>query len=704
MTGTSPPKTAFSSHPPTHPILRLQRAMGNQGVQRCIQAKLIVGAANNEFEAEADRVAHQVIKMPAAPSPATGETSVRQRTSEENETSQMKPFGASIAPEIHHLPSDSRGSFKADPAFEKRLSTIDEGRPLSASTRAFMEPRFGADFTGVRLHTGSESARLNRAINARAFTHGPDIFLAAGENDVESTAGKELLAHELTHTIQQASGSVRRAHEPGTVPRNDSKNSYEVLAPRAVAGDVSATGNDKATPFSLFRIPPRSSKATIQRQAAAAEKLDADYQDALTHSLWSKATEYLNGFNNTDIKNRVALLTPDQRQAMRLAVPGWNFRVRAALLDLDYQEAVARTDWIQAAIHLNGFNDADNDERLGRLPRGQAANLAAGAMLGMQGISQQRIVDAAERLQRKLEAAGGALGTAVIGEVIRLQQQGANIATARAAAFQQFKLVVRSDPAGASPTQEDRQSAVTKIAAAMAGGVVTEPGMLLEGKVAHLEIGMYYASLNPPTLVDPSLIAVIRALKLTKAAYDQLYARLPEELLESLAVRPDILDLGKMQLYEIKSVDSGSRAAPEMRDYIELLESFRIPGLPASAFTFHPGSPGNSGTTGFLPSPKGWIIFCCPVPGVIIYRTVMIVENPRHALERLKTELQGSHSLMSGVGVESVTAISVALVMGFEEMIPLLISAARAAGQAIPEVAKSWPNLPKATGQLNVAH
>jgi len=294
-------------------------------------------------------------------------------------------------------------------------------------------------------------------------------------------------------------------------------------------------------------------------------------------------------------------------------------------------------------------------------------------------------VRAVERLQGTPDpaAAGGPLGTSVIADVARMQQQGAPIETARAAAFQQLKLTLSADPAGGKAGADDRASAVAKIAAAMAGAAVPEPGMLSEGKVAHTEIGLYYASLNPPTLVDPTLIAVVRmaakALRLTTATLNTLYAKLPEEMLESLKVRPDILDLGKLQVYEIKSFDSSARAVPEMLDYIALLESFAIPG-----FTFHPGSPTNPGTAGALPVPDGWVVFCSPVPGAIIYRTILKPENPRAARERLQNYLSGASNL--AMGVENMTAITVMLALGFGELLALLGEGAAAAGQPVPAI------------------
>jgi len=84
------------------------------------------------------------------------------------------------------------------------------GQPLERKTRAQMEPAFGADFGGVRVHGDAEADRLNRVLNARAFTVGTDIFFRHGEYSPDSAEGQKLLAHELTHALQQGGGQVRR--------------------------------------------------------------------------------------------------------------------------------------------------------------------------------------------------------------------------------------------------------------------------------------------------------------------------------------------------------------------------------------------------------------------------------------------------------------------------------------------------------------
>ncbi len=81
------------------------------------------------------------------------------------------------------------------------------GQPLDQMTRAFMEPRFGHDFSRVRVHSGARAADSARAVNALAYTVGQDVVFGAGQYRPDSVEGRSLLTHELTHTIQQGDGS-----------------------------------------------------------------------------------------------------------------------------------------------------------------------------------------------------------------------------------------------------------------------------------------------------------------------------------------------------------------------------------------------------------------------------------------------------------------------------------------------------------------
>lgn len=118
------------------------------------------------------------------------------------------------------LQQSGRGPPARSPPFEQSLqSTKGSGSPLPADTRQFMETRFGADFSAVRIHTGTASETLNRTVHAQAFTHGADIYFNAGKWSPQTEGGGLLLAHELTHTIQQgaishstSSASIARKH------------------------------------------------------------------------------------------------------------------------------------------------------------------------------------------------------------------------------------------------------------------------------------------------------------------------------------------------------------------------------------------------------------------------------------------------------------------------------------------------------------
>lgn len=85
------------------------------------------------------------------------------------------------------------------------------GQPLSADVRSFMEPRFNADFSTIRVHTDQESASLNNQLSARAFTYQNHVFFSRDQYQPGSSEGKQLLAHELTHTIQQGHAVQRSA-------------------------------------------------------------------------------------------------------------------------------------------------------------------------------------------------------------------------------------------------------------------------------------------------------------------------------------------------------------------------------------------------------------------------------------------------------------------------------------------------------------
>jgi hypothetical protein len=170
-----------------------------------MQPKLVIGAVDDPLEAEADRVADQVMRMPdPAVSVASGAPQInRNCTGCEEEDKRL-----------HAKPAGGLAKGEAPPLVHEALRT--PGRPLDPATRAYFEPRFGYDFNQVRLHTDQLAIASATAVNARAYTFGHSIVFGAGRFAPYTLQGRSLLAHELAHVAQQGGGrsnSIQRETE-----------------------------------------------------------------------------------------------------------------------------------------------------------------------------------------------------------------------------------------------------------------------------------------------------------------------------------------------------------------------------------------------------------------------------------------------------------------------------------------------------------
>jgi hypothetical protein len=132
----------------------------------------------------------------------------REALPEDEEELQMKPMvqrqaeaGMAAAPDLEASINQARGG----------------GVAIADNIREPMEQAFGADFSGVKVHTDGQSDLLNRSIQARAFTTGQDVFFRSGEYNPGSRGGQELLAHELTHVVQQNGGQVQAKGENASI-------------------------------------------------------------------------------------------------------------------------------------------------------------------------------------------------------------------------------------------------------------------------------------------------------------------------------------------------------------------------------------------------------------------------------------------------------------------------------------------------------
>ena len=230
-------------------VLRLQRTYGNAYVQRLlqshvIQTKLTVSQPDDIYEQEAERVSEEVTReintqVKGQDEDELEETrsgSLLQRQDEDElevtqSRSQLQRQDEEEPEEtesISHL--QRRPAAGADDLEARIEKEKGNGQSLSDGIRGPMENAFNADFSGVKVHTDAEADAMNQQLNARAFTTGQDIFFREGEYSPGSGSGQKLIAHELTHVVQQQGNSLSQ--------RKVSKQKTSTTSRKATSGSM----------------------------------------------------------------------------------------------------------------------------------------------------------------------------------------------------------------------------------------------------------------------------------------------------------------------------------------------------------------------------------------------------------------------------------------------------------------------------------
>jgi Domain of unknown function (DUF4157) len=156
------------------------------------------------------------------------------------------------------------------------------GSPLDAGTRSFMEERLGQDFSDVRVHTGAQADGSARSINAQAYTAGTDVVFRSGVYAPETDSGRAVLAHELTHVVQQRAGPVAGTPTPGGIRLSDPSDAFEQAAERSAAtvmsGGVPDLGTSSAGSGSVQR---QTGDEEEEIQPLVAQRVDAEEEEEL---------------------------------------------------------------------------------------------------------------------------------------------------------------------------------------------------------------------------------------------------------------------------------------------------------------------------------------------------------------------------------------------------------------------------------------
>jgi Domain of unknown function (DUF4157)/Protein-glutamine gamma-glutamyltransferase len=200
---------------------RLQRKAASPAA--AVGSRIEIGAVDDPLEAEADRTAERVMRMPDSAGSSAGGSGAPSPAS-------IHSGGVSKVSDVSNGREAPRGVYEV---------LGQPGRPLESSTRAFFEPRFGQDLGHVRIHNDSKAAESARSIDALAFASGNNIVFGSGSYRPDRPEGRFILAHELAHTMQQGrQQSIRRIIRSGTGAPLDA-----YLKGKSIAGFTSSAGN-----------------------------------------------------------------------------------------------------------------------------------------------------------------------------------------------------------------------------------------------------------------------------------------------------------------------------------------------------------------------------------------------------------------------------------------------------------------------------
>ncbi len=254
-----------------------------------IQSKLVVGTPGDRYEQEADSVAAQVMSMSAPP---TMPESIQRQSEKEDEQEslvQKSPLADSITPLVQRQTEEQEEQIQAKSLLQRVAKNNAEvgsnlenklsnskggGSPLPDNVRSFMEPRFGTDFSQVRMHTDSSAVQMNKELHAQAFTHGSNIYYGAGK----SPGTDALTAHELTHTIQQT-GAV----QPQSIDnkqQNQFQQKEEELKPLQAKLDASQPEQADHLTFNQQAETSESTQAVELIVVEVIESLQIDPEDS----------------------------------------------------------------------------------------------------------------------------------------------------------------------------------------------------------------------------------------------------------------------------------------------------------------------------------------------------------------------------------------------------------------------------------------
>jgi len=278
MAGATAGPMVASPQPAASPTVRVParepkpQPLGNQALLRKLQAKLTIGAVDDPLEHEADAAAEQVMRAPDPEEPevtaAPPHITRKCEACEAEEKVQAKCDTCEGEATLQAKREDDHDSSEEAPvAVDQALK--QPGRPLDDATRGFFEPRFGADFSAVRVHTGLAADKSAKSVGAMAYAVGHDMVFADGRFSPDTQGGRKLLAHELAHVVQQGGGAKSAVRRDVNPP--DPAGAQPADADGAALSDAAVSGQEDKTQTGILRRQPATNTSPPDDPGATPE-------------------------------------------------------------------------------------------------------------------------------------------------------------------------------------------------------------------------------------------------------------------------------------------------------------------------------------------------------------------------------------------------------------------------------------------------
>ena len=239
---------------------------GNNEDSQPVQFSLKIGQPGDAYEREADAMADRIVNTPKPES----------QNKLEQSTAKIASSKLTLQPKSTSQKVDSENAIRGDRITNQLKTSKGKGSSLDESIRSRMEPEFGANFSPVRIHTDSEAVQLNQDLGAQAFTHGSDIYFNNSKYNPHSKTGERLLAHELTHTVQQGAIPTSKSNH-GIVQTNLIQRDTECEAEKEKRGskeqaqqaETASNVGDCRQTNSPAEKPPEGTKEPEQQETPA---------------------------------------------------------------------------------------------------------------------------------------------------------------------------------------------------------------------------------------------------------------------------------------------------------------------------------------------------------------------------------------------------------------------------------------------------